>query len=648
MIQLFINSLPAVVKDGTSFKVSLENQFFTKTSSYSFDVELPMSAPENRAIFGNLNRRDVTKGHKSLTAKLLADNITILSGTATITQVTEASVKVQLLGESAAYRYGNKVDKLHIDTLPLGDWYTRTFGTYPGFSQSHTGSTYPIISYLAYELEGDWTATSFINWILHNGMWVAYPIYNTEADTVCNHYLWRATSTDDNAAYYLSVPYATPDGSRNGHPQIKFAVQPFLWYMCKIIAEATGYTLADTDNALYQDPFLRRIFLANANINIECNRCLPHWTVNEWWTQIENTFGVTMLLSDTDRSMRLVTRSAHLSTSPITLTHIVDSFTTEINDDPARPDITTQNVAFATSDQWSLQQHLSDEILDLATIVECDTLTNIKTHLADDDAFRKIYQCHGRQYVLSNRITDSDIYRIREVNLLRPRRVTDNDNNDVELKFIPCAFTNVEAKIVTRFSDDIGPTDGLLGKIDVTMLSRPDRTNFDWFTDESTLTDTATFNLNSIIFGSDTPPEEEETHDIAYIAIHPGEPLNTYTHDQYGNLTYPHAHLNQWKEIIYNGDDIIETTHDPDESLSLIPIDSQHNLATHLFDTTGTPTAPIDTTVRHCFHFIADKIPNTSDVFVINNKKYLCEKLEVSINSKGIDKLITGYFYLIN
>ena len=175
MIQLFIDGKPAVIKDKTSFKLSLENNFFTKTSSYSFDVELPMDAPENRAIFGDINRRDVAKEYKELPTKLLADNITILSGTVTITQVTESSIKVQLLGESASYQYGNKMDKNYIDELPLGDWYQRTFG----YNAELTGSTYPIIDLLATDLEGDPTAASFCNRVFNNGMWVAYPIHNT-------------------------------------------------------------------------------------------------------------------------------------------------------------------------------------------------------------------------------------------------------------------------------------------------------------------------------------------------------------------------------------------------------------------------------------------------------------------------------------
>lgn len=643
MIQLFIDGKLAVIKDETSFKLSLENNFFTKTSSYSFDVELPMDAPENRAIFGDINRRDVAKEYKELPTKLLADNITIISGTVTITQVTESSIKVQLLGESASYQYGNKMDKMYIDELPLGNWYNRTFGSYPGQESQFSGSSYAIIYKLASELTGDPTATSFCNSVFNNGIWVAYPIYNTEAETICNHYLWR----NFNSNYALSIPYATPNsGERNGFPQVKFAVQPFIWYMCELIAEATGFTLKREKNPLYINDFYRRIFIANANINIECNKCLPHWTVNEWWEQIEKTFGVTMVLSDVDSSLDLVSRDTFLNKSYISIDNVVDEYTTDISQEDSQDDIALLNVGFAENDQWTLQELVPDELLDFAEIVNCDSIADIKTRLDEDDAYKKIYQCGGRHFVLFGRTLDYTIYNIREVNLFRPR-IVNNDNNsiDTEIKFIPCALCTNSTKVVSNETDSIGYTDkSLLDNVSTTMLSRPDKANIDWLSDEKDLNTKAKFRLKTIIFQEGDIPEKEDTQDRAFIAIHSPQIFDSIE-TTLGNLNYPRAWTHDWKEYMLNGDSIEEIPHGIDLSLSLNQIDGQRNLGN---ETAPTRSVKIKTTIKCCFKFIADKIPNTSEIFVINNKKYLCEKLEVSISNKGIDKLITGYFYEIS
>lgn len=649
MIQLFIDGKQAVIKDETSFKLSLENNFFTKTSSYSFDVELPMDASENRAIFGNLNRRDSTKEYKELTAKLIADNITILSGTVNITQVTESTVKVQLLGESASYHYGNKADKLYIDELPLGNWYSRTFGAYPGVDTNLTGSTYPIIDFLANELMGDPTAASFCNWVFNNGMWVAYPIYNSEADTICNHYLWRRFGTEANPIYALSLPYATPNsGERNGHPQFKLAVQPFVWYMCELIAEATGYTLSRDKNPLYLNDFYSRIFLANANINIECNKCLPHWTVNEWWEQIEKTFGVTMVLSDVDSSLHLISRDVFLNSSYTTIDNVVDEYSTDISQETLQDDIASQNVGFAENDQWTLQELITDELLDFVEIVNCDSVIDIKSRLNEQDAYKKIYQCGGRQFVLFGRAEDLDTYNIREVNLFRPRIVNEDKDIDAELKFIPCSLCMKPTKVVSNETDSIGFTDkSVLDDTSIpetTMLSRPDKINIDWLSDEKDLNTKAKFRLKSIIFQDAEIPEKEDTQEHAYIAIHSPQIFETIE-TTLGNLDYPRAWTHDWKEYMLRGDSIEEIPHGIDLSLSLNVIDGQQNLGS---ETSLARKVKIKTTIKHCFKFISEAIPNTSDVFVIHGKKYLCEKLEVNITSNGIDKLMTGYFYSLN
>ena len=647
MIQLFIDGKQAVIKDETSFKLSLENNFFTKTSSYSFDVELPMDAPENRAIFGDLNRRDVAKEYKELSTKLLADNITILSGTVTITQVTESSIKVQLLGESAAYHYGNKADKLYIDELPLGNWYSRTFGAYPGVDTNLTGSTYPIIDYLANELMGDPTAASFCNWVFNNGMWVAYPIYNSEADTICNHYLWRRFGTEANPIYALSLPYATPNsGERNGHPQFKLAVQPFVWYMCELIAEATGYTLSRDKNPLYLNDFYSRIFLANANINIECNKCLPHWTVNEWWEQIEKTFGVTMVLNDIDNSLSLIGRDTFLNSAYTTIDNVIDEYSTDISQETSQEDIASLNVGFADNDLWSQQELISDELLEFVEIVNCDTIADAKVHFDKSDAFKKIYQVGNRHFILLGRTIEQDVYGVKEVNLFRPRIVDEGKNSiDIELKFIPCTHAEYPTKIVSNTTDSVGYTDkSILDDASLpvtTMLSRPDKANIDWRSDEKDLNSKAQFSLKNIIFFDGEVPEKEDLQDIAFIAIHSPQIFES-VETTLGNLDYPRGWIHDWKQYVINKDVITETTFGCGEGLSLNVINGQRTLGV---ETASSRSVKIKTTIKHCFKFITDKIPNTSEVFVINNKKYLCEKLEVSISNKGIDKLITGYFY---
>ena len=44
MIALYINDKPAIIKSGTSNKLTRENQFFTSAGDYTLDVVLPLSS----------------------------------------------------------------------------------------------------------------------------------------------------------------------------------------------------------------------------------------------------------------------------------------------------------------------------------------------------------------------------------------------------------------------------------------------------------------------------------------------------------------------------------------------------------------------------------------------------------------------------
>lgn len=59
MTELYIDGQLAVLPEGFSFTFTSENPYFTRSSNYSMDVELPM--PANYAIFKHINRLDVTK-----------------------------------------------------------------------------------------------------------------------------------------------------------------------------------------------------------------------------------------------------------------------------------------------------------------------------------------------------------------------------------------------------------------------------------------------------------------------------------------------------------------------------------------------------------------------------------------------------------
>lgn len=644
MTQLYINGKLAIIKDDTSFKISFENQFFTKASTYSFDVELPLTVSQNIDIFGRLNRKDLPHSTVEFECVLLSGNKILLSGSGEITQVTEQSVKIQLTGESLKFSYGNKGEELYIDELDLGDWYSRT-NSYPGMQEKYTGSSYVMVSTMPALINAnheEWVASIF-----GNGRWVAYPIYNTNAETVCNDYVFRDVG---NSTPRLDLPYKTSNsGERNGCPQIKFAVQPFVWYMCEIIAEATGYKLPIADNAIAQNVFFNRIFIANANIHIECQKCLPHWTVNEWWEQIEKTFGVMVVLSDTDKTMKLISRSKYFDdqSNIIDIDNVLDEFTITI-EDASTEEISTQNVGYADSDVYKPYERITDEVKNVSEIKNFDSLDELRNWTKNniEKAVRCILKAEGRTY-----IRKTIGLHLQEVDFFGDRIVNENKAIDVELKFIPCGYTEHTVNVVSSLTDEVGYIDNTIMTVETKILSRPDRADCSWIESEDEL-DIKVVDLESMLYGSGETPQKEETQDVAYIAIHAPEFDKISSQD----LEWPRAWLYESTELKHSSygsgsvEDVI-TPQNPDwnvpvytdqgYSLSLNLIEGLRNIASETINTGN----KINTAIKHCFKFIANEVPDTSALFIINNKKYLCEKIEVSFNNKSIDKLMTGYFF---
>ena len=56
-------------------------------------------------------------------------------------------------------------------------------------------------------------------------------------------------------------------------------------------------------------------------------------------------------------------------------------------------------------------------------------------------------------------------------------------------------------------------------------------------------------------------------------------------------------------------------------------------------------TVDIDNNNQISIKFIPDDIPDPSKIYVFNNKRYICEKVEMNVTDDGIDKEKTGYFY---
>lgn len=669
MIQIFLDGKPAIPRDNANIKLTSENQYFTKSATYTYEVEFPLAIAENRALFGHINRMDVTKQARKFSASLIVDAVPVLTGTAHITSVSETSVKLQLLGETAAYNYGNKMEQTYIDTMDLGDWYSVTWPDEP-LPEDHSprGNTFTVFRRTfgshwndkPYSISKE--GLEYQQQLLYGDTlpWTAYPTYNDDDDRRINsqHFMERG---------YLNRDFNTITGfSRNWRALTRldkkydFCCQPYIWFLCELIAKATGYRLSRQDNALYNDPFLKRIFVANTSNSIQVRHCLPHWNVNDWWTQVEQTFGVAMTINQSTGHIKLTKRSRHYSSllQGHCIDNVVDEYTSEM-DDESKFDISSSNVGYADFEcnpGERLSEYITNNAIEDFTHADSEALRlwsrSLGTEVWDKKYKKYIFRCaDGHSYIA----TDGLIARgaIREVDMLRDRIVkSDSKDIDIELKFVPCRIDRMDVTYETDGNRNSSTLhSGSANTITDFMRALHHTGSSKWIEDRDD-EDDDTLDIQAVLTGEEEEKETSSAEDVIYMAMTESRVMeqsyngirlddgNNYgcTFTYHLGITSQDIWAGLWKEG--ESGELIRGV-----SLSLNHFDDIDTLGDAA---TAKGASTIDVNVRHCFRFIADRIPSPDAVFLIRNRHYVCEKIEADITTDGLNKLMTGYFYEID
>ena len=234
--------------------------------------------------------------------------------------------------------------------------------------------------------------------------------------------------------------------------------------------------------------------------------------------------------------------------------------------------------------------------------------------------------------------------------MFRPRKPENKEDIDIELKFVPAAYTrDVDCEIysapIPGNGADVRPS--VIATFPVETIAAPNIAILDWYKQHNY----TSLDIGAVIAGdAETQSAQDGIPDVIYIAIKPDDnksaidiavdTTTTSGEKLMGTFTYPRPYLRERATAALDGE---PTLSDTPYSLSLIPIAGQINLASQ----TLSQGVYIDTQTRYCVKFLAKHLPDVGCIFIIRGRKYVAEKFETDITSDGMSQLITGYFYPI-
>lgn len=388
---LFLNNTQVYPDGNQTIKLTRENPYFTQSDSYTLDVTLPMDILQNRRFFQNLHRQDRSKQPPNYACRLLVDNRPVIDGTATVIQVTERAVKVQLLGGKSEINFLAKDGGVYLDELSVGE------GKVTYDSETHV-STHITTEGLRF---------------------------------------WSLGDVFDETLEY-----------------VKMTNWLCLVDLVKFIITKAGFTITkcDIDETPWDCIYI--CSAADTNLD-NMEKILPHWLTSEFITEVCHFFNVTVVASMLDKTVQIVSNKTFFLDSELLTLEPVDEYTAEITSDLSSTNLplANANISFSMSGSSHHDYDCLDEnIREVMQRKEYDTYNAAHRAWEDMDVNnRRQYAFCTPEGMYASWVTYDDEgeendEEFVQIDMLAPLIRDDNSDNYTELKIVPVAINNEKGK----------------------------------------------------------------------------------------------------------------------------------------------------------------------------------------------------------
>ena len=631
-MEIIINGKQAFLKKNTSFDFIFENRLFTGSDSYTLSITFPLKGcAQNIAIFGHIHRADVIKSKVVFDCDI-RDGAFFKSGSITITEISAVEVKTQFLEGRSEQNFDETFDDIYLNELDLGYPTKRT-----GLSAKEALKAYPTNDY------------------------VPLPWVNNYSGNLQNPYLF--------GSHFIT-------GFENEKEEHSF--QPYLLYILKRMCSKLGYTYDFTELERSQ---YKTLLICNTlpsawgawNFAI----ALPHWTLTEFFEQLENfLFGEFDINHKAKRIEFHFSNSLAKASGEVLLDEVVDSYTAEVTQEDDSKYMASCNLKYADNDallwayyscDWFIRANKSkalvyDTMDELVKAAEQLKVSGVYEGTGRDGRgyscwmYRgypnasdgnKLFYCKENDtyfvmYCYKSELFKSDknykwykyYNRLQPVNQFGENYVGE-DADEIELKIVPAWIEGTDDKYGNVLFLDCGE----MGSTDTWTMS-----------EES---GSVSGGNTSSAFGTRRPPGYND----ASIDYNAGDLAQGYASYAIGKGNENKS--SEYFSVIYVGfwdGSTLTAGRQPHPVVDKVEVWDNFGYATHthtlrlnegISNAMRSVMYRIDGKKKYTFSFLSDTIPSPRALFYIRGQRYICEKITATFHESGKSQLLKGVFYRV-
>lgn len=622
MITCVINGMAAYPAASQSIKLTYANQYVTDDGEYSYDINFPMSIMDNRRVFHNVSRFDVSKvTQKFDDCKLYVSGRLILSGVGTIISVTESEIKLQIVGGKSRIKFNDKLTKHYIDEIPFGTADKPGYTVDKGFSQKFKDKISEI-----YRLNED--KSEFLG---AEGRWCFMPVRDETNDLIANFV--GVDRTKQFIGY--KAPFIT-----------NLAVQPNLMHIFRKVVEYEGYTLKRND---FECKPWNLLYIASAYKTRELRKALPHWSSYTFIEEFRKLFNATIVFDDIKKTCSVINAS-ELTTADSVEIEPLDEYTTDYDEDGSLSTSSTANLEYNLGDSANRDNYevISKKVFDSFEIVHSEELMGSDRQFASTTLLwsekkkrQTIIENFGDYYIY---VEDEDGNKNWKLAGIWSPLIRDSSSEDyVDLNISPAA----------QVVENINFKSGLMENnyyekrclLSIPNDKEPDSKECD--IDEDGYSYTSVQDALDDESMLDTSEDEQECMNIFFILpgrVQTGDGTNT-------KLSWV-GEKSRWPQFMtdyrinrgyrYSGISFI------DDAYYSLALCMKSEIGTTCLGSLHDNGLKIDN--KNCLQikFKSEVIPDPSNTYIIHNKKYVCEKIELEVKDDQIEPIFVGYFYMMS